>query len=431
MGAVLPVDILVKLVEDLISQYETWEPKKARKFIPRWYLLPLLRVSKLWYGVCLKYLYQTIAVGNRAPFQEREGSLRFRRGHEVTDDLFRTLSTHSMLATLVTKLQLGIDTSHFNNQIFDSHLVMYGVMREVEWTQTHVRILELCPNLRHLEIQGFEEDKVDALVDMLKKKSLVSFSVRGRGFGEVMSFTQILDMMQKWPNLQSIRVEVDARLSYTETEDLLQLDKSKFSGCCPDLREIITFSIRSPNVFRALRLMCSSGISKLCVLLYRDSRGWGDNWRGESNVIIDAFCKCLTAWAPTIEYLRIVTPPRPMFYQESSWPLNTAISTLKELRELQLYRMNLDFGSISNLPRLRRFSCLLPNNAREELQSLSRHLEDMGKFPSLNHILIFSWEEFPSELQNICCTRNIQLQGHRLTFDIDGVDQEIAADFVL
>lgn len=155
-----------------------------------------------------------------------------------------------MLATLVTKLQLGIDTSQFD--YIDSQLVMLGLMTKVEWTQMHEHILELCPNLRHLEIRGFEEDRVDALVDVLKKKSLVSFSVSGQALGALMSFapirfTQILDMMQKWPNLQSIRVEADAGLSHTENEDLLQLDKSKFSGCCPDLREIITFSIPSPT----------------------------------------------------------------------------------------------------------------------------------------------------------------------------------------
>lgn len=132
---------------------------------------------------------------------------------------------------------------------------MLGLMTKVEWTQMHEHILELCPNLRHLEIRGFEEDRVDALVDVLKKKSLVSFSVSGQALGALMSFapirfTQILDMMQKWPNLQSIRVEADTGFSHTENKICYSWTNLNSPGAA------LTFEKSSPSVFHHQRVSC-------------------------------------------------------------------------------------------------------------------------------------------------------------------------------
>lgn len=42
--------------------------------------------------------------------------------------------------------------------------------------ETNVRILQLCPNVEHVEIRGFEASELDALVNVLKRKSRSSLS---------------------------------------------------------------------------------------------------------------------------------------------------------------------------------------------------------------------------------------------------------------
>lgn len=67
----LPTEVLEMIIEDFICKYTEPMPKDLVKvkFIPRWYLTPLLRVSKRWYAVCAKYLYCSVAVGGSAPFE--------------------------------------------------------------------------------------------------------------------------------------------------------------------------------------------------------------------------------------------------------------------------------------------------------------------------------------------------------------------------
>lgn len=43
--------------------------------------------------------------------------------------------------------------------------------------ETNVRILQLCPNVEHVEIRGFDPSELDALVNVLKDKSLISFRI--------------------------------------------------------------------------------------------------------------------------------------------------------------------------------------------------------------------------------------------------------------
>lgn len=76
--------------------------------------------------------------------------------------------------------------------------------------------------------------------------------------------------------------------------------------------------------------------------------------------------------------------------------------------------------SISKLPRLERLASR-SFHSEEELNTLSSDLEDMRKFPSINHIILqFGWE-FPNKLQSVCRRRSIRLDqnlgGSSLTSD--------------
>lgn len=419
-----PTETLDTIIEILIS--ECTEPKtKYQRFVPRWYLTPLLRVCKLWYSICAKYLYESIAVGSDAPFDfpvegenryawlERrrarisQATQRFRKGHEVAEDLYRTLATNSGLTASIRKLQLGTEI------VCDSPKYpgcLPPTIPKPKWTQTNICILRLCPNVEHVEICGFDNSELDGLVDVLKEKSLISFSISTRYLSvarweEGGSFRRILDMMQKWPRLRSIRVD-----TFRKGDSAEVLDTSHISGCCPDLREIvITRSVLHASDFTALRAMCSGGVAKLTLMAFGPRGGDGD-------AAVDALSECLRAWSPTLEYFKLDVLDHGVLVK----PLDEALSTLGELRELQMHMKKLEYMSISKLPRLERLACR-SFHSEEELNTLSSDLEDMRRFPSINHIILqFGWE-FPNKLQSVCRRRSIRLDqnlgGSSLTSD--------------
>lgn len=421
------------------------------KFTPRWYLLPLLRVSKRWHAITVKYLYQTIAVGSHAPFQHppraeesvkyslasgsqsqnwiRNGTSLFKRrkGHEIADDLYKTISQNSSLAALITKLQLGIEgikvprLHHgWGSLAYVKYWRLHPNASQVEpsWTQKHTLILKLCPNVVQVDICGFHPRKLGAMINVLGRKSLVYFSISARNLSSgntdegkrVGLFSHILKLMQKWPKLRRIRAE--DFLDASESENPVTLDASEVSECCPDLREIIiTGAVLRPDMYRALRVMCSSGITKLAVSLHSHISGRiGD-------AAADALCECLRLWSPTLEYLKvdIVDNTTHVFWDPLGaddhyyQPLNEAMRTLEELRELRFDKMKLDLGVISRLPRLERLAYLPHYRWRkEETQNLFNHLEDTEKFPSLN-LIVYDRVTVADGLIEVCRMREIQL----------------------
>lgn len=293
-------------------------------------------MSKLWQAITAKYLYQTISVGSHAPFQRppraeesvkydfsqsqnwiRNGTslLKSRKGHEIAGDLYKTLSQNSSLAALITKLQLGIEVikvlrlHHGWGSL--AHVRYWGLhsnapQGEPSWTRKHTLILELCPNVEQVDIRGFHPRKLGALINVLEKKSLVYFSISSRNLssgnsaeGELVGrFSHILGLMRKWPKLRGIRAEDFSGANMTE--DPVTSDASEVSECCPNLQEIIiTGAVLRPDMYRALRIMCSSGITKLAVSLHSHISG------KNGNAAADALCKCLRLWSPTLEYLKV------------------------------------------------------------------------------------------------------------------------------
>lgn len=451
MSDSLPTEILATIIEDVISEYAMTMPTNHRiiRFIPRWYLAPILRVSRQWNTVCAKYLYCSVAVGGSAPFDfpaiegepyfKTDGrrqlhvsrtSLPIRTGYEVTEELYQTLSTNAGLTAFITTLQLGIEP---DDQKQDQHTwalknAYLTPQTKPEWTKTHIRILQLCQNVEHVDIRGFEQSKLDALVDVLKEKSLVSlslttwdlaYSIPGQRNGG--SFLQILGMMQKWPKLQSIRAEKFLRQStksnrwldsqssrvvnfmdeVSEPEDdpeTLDALESLTTPCCPDLREIvITGASLRASELRRVRGMCSGRVTKFAVSLD------ANQGHGCDDAARDALCECLRAWSQTLEYLRMDAS-----YHDPYPPFNEVISTLRRLRELQLGRMKVDFSSIYRLQLLERFACITPHS-KEEVQPLVSYLEDSESFPSLECLILrFDHVVVPNKVEDLCYMRNIE-----------------------
>lgn len=381
-----PTEIYANIIEEFISVHADPSPKEPEelKFIPRVYLTPLLRVSKQWYANSVKYLYQSIAVG-------RSGRLR---GRESAEALHKTLKENSELAALVERLQLGIESHEFINY------------RE-EWAQTNTGLLQLCPNVVHVEIRGFKRDEFDDLVRVLEEKSLISFSMsswcllpRVTSPGERLQrlscpggrTSKLLGLMQNWPKVRSVQLE-----GFEEDADCIPLD---ITQTCPDLREIaITRTVLRPLSYTALRTMCSGGVTKLSVRVNPQAT--------------HALCECLRTWSTTLTYLRIQAFAM-WNCPELLLSLMEAIATLIELRALEFNGGGLVYDVISKLPRLERIYCLPNSWAHEEcVQQLSTLLEDSDKLPSLTYIggnaTFIHLSSINPQFQNICQRRDIRV----------------------
>lgn len=92
-------------------------------------------------------------------------------------------------------------------------------------------------------------------------------------------------------------------------------------------------------------------------------------------------------------------------------PLFEALSSLMILEELQVHKYDLDFGAVSNLPRLKRlrYTSVFTDEA---LGRLVRHPEDPTTILALEHIATFLTYSgsASSELRDLCLRRNIKLQ---------------------
>lgn len=125
-----------------------------------------------------------------------------REGSEIAKELLEALLANPRLAMLIVELQLGVEGA--------------SSIRLVGWTQTNTRILHICPNLKQVEIRGFHPSQINALTEVLKVKSLVSFPISPRDidspelkspdFRDGVSL-KLFELMQVWPKLQAINIE--------------------------------------------------------------------------------------------------------------------------------------------------------------------------------------------------------------------------------
>lgn len=365
----LPVETLEVIIEDFISEYTRGT---EFKFLPRWYLVPLLRVCKLWRMVSEKYLYRSISIGRRfAHDKVRIRRASEGRGYEIGYRLMETLSANSRLAAMVEE---------------------FGLISEgpqVYWSRRAALLFDICPNLQHVELRGLSAYHLGEIIKSLKEKSLVSFRIslkKCSGFDLV----PIFELMQRWPRLQMIRVKGVRNMMSGGSADSLASGGAR--NCCAELREInFTHGYLGRHGLRCLRYMCN-GVTRL----------------GISVLMLDdtALVGCLQAWSPTLQCVRLH-----IRHPDSPYPrLSEALSALRGLEELQIIEWEVDFGAISDLPQLKRlcYNSVLTDAA---LGCLANHLASSATFAALEHFAICCGKGSGiGSLGDVCAKRNIKLQ---------------------
>lgn len=96
-----PAEIYATIIEVFVYTHVELIPRQPGEINlkPQWYLVPLIRVSRQWYWIGVKHLYQSIAVGSSGQV----------RGRNIAEALHKTLEANSELAALVRSLWLGIE----------------------------------------------------------------------------------------------------------------------------------------------------------------------------------------------------------------------------------------------------------------------------------------------------------------------------------
>lgn len=379
----LPIEVLEIIIEDLISEYKEEDSSQLElvKLLPRWYLTPLLRVCKLWYMVAERFLYRTISVGSG--FHYSQSGKQARQGAYFAKEVLEALMANPRQAALVEGLRLGIDQEW------------------LEWAQTNTRILQLCPNVKHVEIHGVHPSEQATLTEVLKAKSLVSFRITTR----LLLFLPYLPpeghaldlftLMQRWSRLRSINVE--GFRDFTEWNEPRGDETSGPPYNCPELQEITVdgeFDTGDVTFVRSLCLMAGRTTTlSLSMVLRLDG---GDT--------LEPLCRCIGAWPGSLDQLRLK-----LWIQDFSRPTTTwvALSSLHAIRELLINGMVLDIAAIASLPRLERLE-IGPNTSIRV--SFASYLEDTKNFVALKHIRWYRPfnNAFYEEMKVACLSRGIQ-----------------------
>lgn len=394
-NSTLPIETLDTIIQELISALP--EGTEDDSFLPRrqWKIAPLLYVCKIWRAVSERQMYRVISVGKTIAFATKDKALMMRRaekGYRIAMKLMDTLRAHPRLASNVEALELatmkGKDWGH-----------------EVEWTHVNTHIIQLCPNLKRLNNLGnydsYPNPALKNLTTVLKEKSLVSFCLTQDGVLGNASVAQLnlYDILPTWPKLQAINLS-KCHLSEAPSRAPLL--------CCPELHEVMVvdckplghhYDLLRNTTVRVTKFYISSNITYI-----RDR---------------EPFYRCLRAWSTTLTHLRICVDVFDRYGVENAdySPLWAVVSTMTELRELQVYAelartsqtSALELSFILRLSKLERL-CLAPWNFKWsdiEAVEIPPHL------PALRHIICCSGyyeSEFGSDIVLFCWKRNIKLE---------------------
>lgn len=224
-NSAFPIAIVELIIEDSYQALEIIIRKCRNSSSFQCHLATLLRVCKAWHTISERLMYYHVSLGIDffVTYQDENG-LAKRLGHEVAEQLLATMSTSSRIASLIKELRLAIRD------------VQRTEASECTWTS--LRVLQLCPNVTHVEIRGFHHLQSDALAEALKAKSesLISLFITPHSLSTSNhhgSSFRILYVMHRLPKLRI--TNADGLPPFVERN---AADAPDAPSCCPDLQEI-------------------------------------------------------------------------------------------------------------------------------------------------------------------------------------------------
>lgn len=171
-NSALPIEILEYINENLISDYKYAYLSRSDN----------IRFSSFLNGTshifsCL----QTMAHGLRETIisthihrkrkSRRRGghweALPLRDGVEIAKELLAALLNYPRVAALVEGLELGVEDTSSSIRL---------------WTQTNALIIQICPNVRYVEVRGFHPSELDTLTYALKQNITCFISHQSSGY---------------------------------------------------------------------------------------------------------------------------------------------------------------------------------------------------------------------------------------------------------
>jgi len=137
-------------------------------------------VNNWWSGVAYRRLYRLISMGTR-PRLNMAGMLR------------RTRSKDPQIAALVIELRMT-----------QGYVVNHDI-------QGHIALLDLCINLKHVDIFGYTLHSLEGYRRALAQRSLISIYIRMENSSSLKhpafcSTGHLLKMTQGWPDLEKLHI---------------------------------------------------------------------------------------------------------------------------------------------------------------------------------------------------------------------------------
>jgi hypothetical protein len=293
--------------------------------------------------------------------------------------LRRTLSEDPQIAALVIELRMAQE---------------YVVNLD---TQDHIALLDLCVNLKHVDIVGYTLYSLEGCRRALAQCNLISIHIRMENpsalkHPEFCSTGHLLEMMQGWPDLEKLHIS-----HLTSSDHILVRN-----NCCPQLKDICI----NEGEFSANLLLQLPRITQAVERLYLRTawihefpassvfpaiRAWKNSLRWlhyAPKQPLDVHPSC-HPHLPHLEYFETNSTALPASYLQAVSPNVSTLRYMATIEDFHHITTNLyDSAFLSSLTLL--YICLLPNWFVRSVRQ---------KTPT----------DDVQSLENICAQRSIQL----------------------
>lgn len=175
-NSVLPIEILEYINENLISDYKYAYLSRSDNIKFSSFLNGTSHVfsclQTMAHGL-ERLLYRRISIGRCFPRRKsrRRGghweALPLRDDVDIAKELLAALLNYPRVAALVEGLELGVEDTSSSIRLR---------------TQTNALIIQICPNVRYVEVRGFHPSELDTLTDALKQNITCFISHQSSGY---------------------------------------------------------------------------------------------------------------------------------------------------------------------------------------------------------------------------------------------------------